>query len=215
MKHLRDQAKGAMANKLARYSGDKDVARVKSGMPDRDGSKGYATGGAVGDMMAAGMPAKGRLDRGGRKKGKPADKKAGTNVNVVVMPKDGGDKGPPMLPPGPPMAGPPMPPPPGPPMPPPGAGPGGPPPPMMRKAGGRVMKHDEGKEDAADKKQDEAMVAKGVHKHEVKMHPGKPMTKLNTGGKVVTAKALVAEKGYQGGGGGAAGRLEKMRKYGK
>lgn len=76
-----------------------------------------------------------------------------------------------------------------------------------RASGGRVM-HD-------DAKADKSMVAKGVHKHEAKMHPGKPMTKLNTGGKVVTAKALVAEKGYQGGGGGGVGRMEKEKSYGK
>ena len=75
-----------------------------------------------------------------------------------------------------------------------------------RKAGGRVN---------ADAKADKAMVVKGVHKHEAAMHKGKLMTKLNTGGKVITAKALVAEKGYQGGGGGGVGRLEKVKKFGK
>ena len=34
----------------------------------------------------------------------------------------------------------------------------------------------------ADLKQDKKMVAGAVHKHEKKMHPGKPMTKLRKGG---------------------------------
>ena len=37
--------------------------------------------------------------------------------------------------------------------------------------------------DKADLKQDKKMVASAVHKHEKKMHPGKPMTKLRAGGK--------------------------------
>jgi len=36
--------------------------------------------------------------------------------------------------------------------------------------------------------QDKKMVAGAVHKHEKKMHPGKPMTKLKKGG--VTSKAM-------------------------
>ena len=36
--------------------------------------------------------------------------------------------------------------------------------------------------DKADLKQDKKMVAKAVHKHEKKLHPGKPMTKLAKGG---------------------------------
>jgi hypothetical protein len=35
----------------------------------------------------------------------------------------------------------------------------------------------------ADLKQDKKMVAGAVHKHEKKLHPGKPMTKLKAGGK--------------------------------
>ncbi len=34
-----------------------------------------------------------------------------------------------------------------------------------------------------DIKQDKKMVASAVHKHEKKMHPGKPLTKLAKGGK--------------------------------
>jgi hypothetical protein len=36
--------------------------------------------------------------------------------------------------------------------------------------------------DKADLKQDKKMIAGAVHKHEKKMHPGKPMTKLKKGG---------------------------------
>jgi hypothetical protein len=37
--------------------------------------------------------------------------------------------------------------------------------------------------DKADMKQDKKMVAGAVHKHEKRLHPGKPMTKLAKGGK--------------------------------
>lgn len=37
--------------------------------------------------------------------------------------------------------------------------------------------------DKKDLKQDKAMVSKAVHKHEKKLHPGKPLTKLAKGGK--------------------------------
>ena len=40
-------------------------------------------------------------------------------------------------------------------------------------------------------KQDKKMMAKAVHKHEKKMHPGKPMTKLAKGG--VTNDSLKAQ----------------------
>ena len=36
--------------------------------------------------------------------------------------------------------------------------------------------------DKADLKQDKKMIAGAVHKHEARMHPGKPMTKLKKGG---------------------------------
>jgi hypothetical protein len=36
--------------------------------------------------------------------------------------------------------------------------------------------------DKADLKQDKKMIAGAVHKHEKRMHPGKPMTKLKKGG---------------------------------
>jgi hypothetical protein len=36
--------------------------------------------------------------------------------------------------------------------------------------------------DKADLKQDKKMVAGAVHKHEKRLHPGKPMTKLAKGG---------------------------------
>lgn len=77
-------------------------------------------------------------------------------------------------------------------------------------ATGGSVKHD-------DMAADKSMVAKGVHKHEAAMHKGKPMTKLATGGpaKAPTESGMLAEKGMQGGGGGAIGRLEKAKKYGK
>ena len=37
--------------------------------------------------------------------------------------------------------------------------------------------------DKADKKQDKKMMAGAVHKHEKRLHPGKPMTKFAQGGK--------------------------------
>lgn len=37
--------------------------------------------------------------------------------------------------------------------------------------------------DKKDLAQDKKMIAGAVHKHEKKMHPGKPMTKLRAGGK--------------------------------
>ena len=36
--------------------------------------------------------------------------------------------------------------------------------------------------DKTDLKQDKKMIAGAVHKHEKRMHPGKPMTKLAKGG---------------------------------
>ena len=45
--------------------------------------------------------------------------------------------------------------------------------------------------DKADLKQDKKMLAGAVHKHEKKMHPGKPMTKLAKGG--VTNDSLKAQ----------------------
>ena len=41
----------------------------------------------------------------------------------------------------------------------------------------------------ADLAQDKKMIASAVHKHEKKMHPGKPMTKLRAGG--VTSKSMM------------------------
>jgi hypothetical protein len=37
--------------------------------------------------------------------------------------------------------------------------------------------------DKADLKQDKKMISSAVHKHEKRMHPGKPVTKLRAGGK--------------------------------
>lgn len=129
MKNLRATAKSSMAAKLARYCGG-DVKRVQKGMPSRDGSKGYANGGGISDEDEGdidGVGAKPSMSKPGRTKGKDKDKKGGTNVNVIIMPKEGGAPAGAAMPPGPP------PPPPGPPGPP----PGGPPIPM-RARGGRV-----------------------------------------------------------------------------
>lgn len=174
----------------------------------------YATGGAVrgGDnpaldegMSASGEASRPNLARPGRKmKGKDKDKaKTKTNINIVVMGKDK-DATPPV--PGPMAAAGPMPPPAmpmpmKPPMGPPMAGPDGPSMPM-RKAGGRVEKHDDA---AMDKK----MVAAAVHKHEEHDHPGKPMTKLAKGGPANPPA------GIDDGAGGGKGRLEKIKAYGK
>ncbi len=177
------------------------------------GSKGprqsYATGGAVSGNPALdeGMEAapiaktgekskSGKKDRGGKKDAK-------TNVNVVIMSKP--DAAPPMpgpsgmVPPGPPM------PPPGPPM---GGPPGGPPMPM-RAHGGRVKREDISAKDAAAKQRtmgtSPGKLAKGGS---VCRAVGGPV-------KAPTTKGIVAEKGFQAGGGGAAGRLEKIKAFGK
>lgn len=47
----------------------------------------------------------------------------------------------------------------------------------------------------ADKKMDKAMVKKAVHKHEEKMHPGKPKTKLAKGGMTKIRGTGAATKG--------------------
>ena len=138
MKHIREMAKASRASKLARFCGGGDVARVKKGMPSRDGEpKGYAHGGMVGGGMAEGMPSKPRLDRGGRMKKPGKAAKAGTHVNVVVMPHGGGAP-----PPSPDMGA-------MPPMPPGGAGPMPPMPPMGggmpgQKHGGKVGRYAKG-----------------------------------------------------------------------
>jgi hypothetical protein len=126
---------------LKQYGGGSSPPRQSypAGYANGGAVKAYADGGAAVMDAPEGMPAHARLDRPGKKKGKGKDKK-GTNVNVVVMPREA-------TPPGPPMGGLPMPPPgalppPGPapmPMPPPGAGSGGPPiMPPMRARGGAV-----------------------------------------------------------------------------
>ena len=52
------------------------------------------------------------------------------------------------------------------------------------------------KHDKADVKADKKMIASAVHKHEKKMHPGKPMTKLAKGGKTTMSnlRAVPASK---------------------
>jgi hypothetical protein len=145
---------------LQKYGGGSSPPRQSyaPGYANGGAVKAYADGGSAGmgagmvtDMDApSGMPAARRLDRPGKKKGKGDKGKKGTNVNVIVMPKEGGAAPPALaLPPIPPGAIPPMPPgPPAmgagmPPMPPPGAG-GPPMMPPMRARGGRVAKREDG-----------------------------------------------------------------------
>lgn len=161
MKGLKERT-NSMKGRLGRFLNRADGGSV----PGAKGTKKFATGGMVGGDIGGvdGAPAARNLGRAGRGrpkgkgKGKGKGKKGGTNVNVVVMPKDGAaaappgatppvppvppppavpvvppapglDMGaPPMMPPPPPMGGPPM-----------GAPGMGPPPPLpMRKEGGRV-----------------------------------------------------------------------------
>ena len=72
--------------------------------------------------------------------------------------------------------------------------------PPMRASGGRV--------DAA---------AVDVHKHEKAMHKGQGLTKLKIGGKVCRAEGgpVGGLSNKDGGAGGASGRLEKIKMYGK
>ena len=46
-----------------------------------------------------------------------------------------------------------------------------------------------------DAKQDKAMISAAVHKHEAKMHKGKPMTKLAKGGSVSSRADGCAQRG--------------------
>ena len=150
MSKLAQQSRMAQSAKLRKLGaqGSLKAARKAEHAPRQ-----YADGGIVGGAPIDGGNAKPRLDRPMGKKGAPGSKGApkkgakGTNINVIIMPKDGGgDKGMPPLPP--PGAGPgPLPPPgpPGPPLPPPG--PGGPPMPM-RKFGGSVKHKDEAEDKA-------------------------------------------------------------------
>ena len=52
----------------------------------------------------------------------------------------------------------------------------------------KKMKHD-------DVEMDKKMVKKAVHKHEAKMHPGKPKTKLAKGGGIKIRGCGAAKKG--------------------
>jgi hypothetical protein len=170
MTGLRNSAKAAMSSKLGRL-----IRRADGGAVPSAGGKAFAFGGSVGppDIGGAdGAPAPRNLGKPGRgrpagKKGKgKGKKKAGTNVNVIVAPKEASTPPVPPVPPVPPAGAPtgappvvaPTPPPAPPmpdvgvplgagtppmPMPPPDlAGMGGPPMPgapiPMRKAGGRV-----------------------------------------------------------------------------
>jgi hypothetical protein len=144
LKHLREQSKAGMASKLSRHRAGYATGGAVSGGSGSGASKAYAAGGLVDGGISpgrTGMPKLGsasRMKAGSKKAAKP---KGGTNVNVIVMPKDAAAEKPagpmPPMPPagGPPMAGPPPMPPP---MPPPGAGPGPGGPMPMRARGGKV-----------------------------------------------------------------------------
>lgn len=207
------------SHKLARSGADGNMRLLAQYGGHRSGRKAYADGGSVNPSLDEGLASAGDSDMKPMKGDKGEKKASKTNINIIV---NGGKDAAPtgaagMAPPVPmPMPMPPAPPAPamagpmgGPPM-----GPGGPLP--MRAKGGRVM-HSEAKEGKDDMKQDKAMVKAAVGKHEKNMHPGKPMTKLAAGGpaKAPTDKGMLAKPGMQGGGGGAIGRLEKMRQYGK
>ena len=49
--------------------------------------------------------------------------------------------------------------------------------------------------DKEDIKQDKAMIAGAVHKHEANMHKGKPLTKLKSGGSVSSRADGICSKG--------------------
>ena len=180
---------------LARSGADGNTRLLKEYGGKETKAKAYANGGSVfddeedddddmegGDSSSMdaevdGMSAKPRMDRPGRKmKGKDKDKKGGTNVNVIIMPKSDGPADAPVGPA--PAAANPMPPPP-PPMAPPMAG--GPPMPPMRKHGGGVGAYANG----------------GKVARECKAEGGPAYGKMKDGA------------------GGAAGRLQKIKAYGK
>lgn len=203
----------------ARSGADGNMRLLSQYGGHRSGRRAYADGGAVNPSLDEGLAAAGDSDMKPMKGDKGEKKASKTNINIIVNggkePAPTGAAG--MAPPAPMPMPPPSPMPPAPPM----AGPmGGPPGPMgpggpglpMRASGGRVMK---GKHD--DEAKDKAMVKSAVGKHEKSMHPGKPMTRLSVGGpaKAPTEKGMLSQKGMQGGGGGAIGRLEKAKTYGK
>lgn len=221
--HKMGARSGAVGNTrlLAQYGGGSKGPR-----------QGYATGGAVNPSLDEGLAAAGDSGSGMKPmKGDKADKKsAKTNINIIV---NGPDKTAPVPVAGPPAPMPMPPPPPMPPAPPMGASGMGPPmggPPMgpggpglpMRAKGGRVNPFEDisPKDKAAKPSVMGTSPGKAktpVGKHEAVMHPGKPRTARSVGGPAnpPTEKGMLAEKGFQGGGGGAIGRLEKIKKFGK
>lgn len=206
MSYMKDVRGSAVGNTslLKKYGGS---GEPRQSFATGGAVKGYANGGnpALSEgMSASGSPAKPSLARATRKagKGKSKDSKKGTHVNVIVAPQPPANApppGPPLPPLGPMDGG--GPPPMGPPMMPPGGTPPGPP--MMRASGGSVS---------------EKKITKAVHAHDKQMHGGKGLTKLKLrkGGDVCRADggSVHGLKNSQGGAGGAAGRLAKLKMYG-
>lgn len=198
IKNLRDTAKSAMYHKLQKLGA---TGSLKAAHKGESAPRKYAAGGVAG-LDIGGGPAKPNLGKpGGKKSGGKKKSKGGTNVNVIVMPKEGGPQmpagGPPPMHPMPPGAGGP------PPMPPPGPGPGGPggPPMPMRKHGGSVKKREAGgsvKQATESKDMDVKLPGKG--------QGGSGARKFAFGGKVPHIKE---------GAGSGLGRLAKIKKYGK
>ena len=212
-------------SKIARpgYEGNMRLLKAYGGgsSPPRQS---YATGGAVNPALDEGLAAASDVGADKPSKGKDKGKKESKiNVNVIIAGKDK-DAAPPMPPPTgaaglappPPMPMPPMAPPMG--MPP--GGPTGGPPMPMRAKGGRVPAAF-----AKNVAEPKATNDKGKAAKKSPLDPSAPMVMSKggngkpfaTGGpvKAPTESGMLAEKGMQGGGGGAIGRLEKAKKYGK
>lgn len=218
-------------SKIARPGSEGNMRLLKAyGGGSAPPRQSYADGGAVNPSMDEGMSAASGTGNKPEKDGKPKKdaKDSKININVIVADKDKTAVPPvppptgaagltppppmPMLPPGP-ALGVPL-----------GQGPGLPGALPMRAKGGRVTQATFAKNVAEPKATNDKgkSAKKPVFDPPAPMampkgngaNPGKPYA---TGGpvKAPTESGMVADKGYQGGGGGAVGRMEKARKYGK